>query len=118
MLFGHDLSPNLLKCYDKMEFSIRIRVIYNVRHGYAIHLKLGDKFLTFLTKQVIAGKTSICSTIKENLLLYCRKFSALVVVVIIYNIFITRSVSQKITALIETINFKIESLAFSDVKLP
>ena len=97
-LSGHDLWQDLLKCYDKMEFSIRIRVIYNVRHGYAIHLKLGDKFLTFLTKQVIAGKTSICSTIKENLLLYCRKFSALVVVAIIYNIFIARSVSQKITA--------------------
>ena len=73
----------LLKFNDKMGLSIGIRIIYNVRHGYPIHLKFGGKLLTFLTKQVPEGKGSICSTIKESLLLYCRKFSALVFVVII-----------------------------------
>ena len=60
-----------------------MKIIYNVRHRYAIRLKFGDKFLTFLTKLVLEGKTSISSTIKENLLLYCRKFSEFLVVVII-----------------------------------
>ena len=60
-----------------------MKIIYNVRHCHAIRLKLGDKFLTFLIKLLLKGKASICSTIKENLLLYCRTFSAFVVVVII-----------------------------------
>ena len=59
-----------------------MRIIYNVKH-FAIHLKFGDKFLNSLTKLVLEAKASICSTIKEDLLLYCREFSAYVVVVII-----------------------------------
>ena len=66
-----------------MDLSIRMRVTYNVKHRYAIHLKFGGKFWTSLTKLVLEAKASICSTIKENLLLYCRRFSAFVVVVII-----------------------------------
>ena len=49
-------------------------------------LKFGDAFLTSLTKLVLEAKASICSTINENLLLYCPKFLAFVIVVIIYNI--------------------------------
>ena len=60
-----------------------MRIICNVKHCYAIRLKIEDKFLTFLTKLVLEGKASISSTIKENLFLCCRKFSAFVVVVII-----------------------------------
>ena len=60
-----------------------MRVMYNVKRCYTIRLKFGDKFLTSLTKLVLEAKASIYSTIKENLLLYCRKFSAFVVVVII-----------------------------------
>ena len=60
-----------------------MRVMYNVRHRYAIRLKFGDKFLTSVTKLVLEAKATLCSIIKENLLLYCRKFSAFVVVVII-----------------------------------
>ena len=63
--------------------TIQMRVTYNVKHRYVICLKFGDKFLTFLTKSVVKAKASICSTIKENLLFYCRKFSTFVVVVII-----------------------------------
>ena len=82
-LFEHCFWQNLLTFYDKMDLSIQIGIIYNVRHHYAIRLKFGDEFLTFLTKLLLEGKASICSTIKENLLLYCRKFSAFAVVVII-----------------------------------
>ena len=67
---------------DKMDLSIRMRIICNVKHRYAIRLRFGEKFLTFLTKLVFQRKASICSTIKENLLLY-YKFSAFVVVVMI-----------------------------------
>ena len=62
---------------------MRKRIINNVRHRYVIRLKFGDKFLNFLTKLVLEGKASICSTIKENLLSYCRKFSEFAVVIII-----------------------------------
>ena len=58
-----------------------MRITYNVRHRYAIRFKFVDKCLTFLTKLVLEGKA--CPTIKANLLLYCHKFSAFVVVVII-----------------------------------
>ena len=48
-----------------------MRVIYNIKHRYAFRLKFGDKFLTFLTKQlVLKAKASICSTIKEKIILY------------------------------------------------
>ena len=57
-----------------MDRSIRMRIIYNVKHRFVICLKFGDKFLTFLTKLVLERKASIFSTIEENLLLYCRKF--------------------------------------------
>ena len=43
-----------------------MRIIYNVRHRYAICLKFGGKLLTFLTKLVLEGKVSICSTIKAS----------------------------------------------------
>ena len=60
-----------------------MRVIYNVKHRYAIRLEFGDKFLTPLTKLVLEAKAIICSTVKENLHLYSRKFSAFVSVVVI-----------------------------------
>ena len=68
-----------------------------LQRRYAIRFKFGDKFSTFLTKLVLKRKGSISSTIKENLLLYCRIFSAFVVVIIILHIFITKSVAQRNT---------------------
>ena len=82
-LFEHYFWQKVLKVYDKMDLSIQIRIIYNVRHRYAIRLKFEDKFLTFLTKLVLEGKASICSTVKENLLLYYRRFSPFAVVLMI-----------------------------------
>ena len=66
-----------------MYLSVRMRVMCHVKNRYAIRLKLGDKFLTFLTYLVLEAKASICSAIKERLLLYCRKFSAFSAIVII-----------------------------------
>ena len=66
-----------------MDLPNGMRIIYNVKHRYVVRMKLGDKFLTSLTKLEFEAKASICSTIKENLLLYCRKFSGFVIIVII-----------------------------------
>ena len=53
-----------------MVLSIRMRVVYDVKHRYAIHLKFGDKSLTSLTKLELETKASLCSTVKESLILY------------------------------------------------
>ena len=66
-----------------MKLPIRMRIIYNIKHSHAIRLKFGDKSSTSPTTLVVKAEVSICSTIKENLLSFCRKYSALVVVVII-----------------------------------
>ena len=66
-----------------MDLLIPMTIIYNVKHHYAIRLKFGEKYLNSLTKLELEAKVSICSTIKENLLLYYCKFSAIVTVVII-----------------------------------
>ena len=57
-----------------------MRVVYNLKHRYAIVWNFGEKFLTSPFKLVLKVKGSISSTIQENLLLYCRKFSAFVVI--------------------------------------
>ena len=66
-----------------MDLTILMRKLYSVKPRYAIRLKFEGKFLAFLTKLVLKGKAKIYSTIKGNLPLYCRKFSAFVVVAII-----------------------------------
>ena len=69
-----------------MDLSIRPKNIYSVKHRYAILLKFGDIFLTSLTNLVMEAKSSICSAIKENLLLYRFTFSVFAVFVIIQHI--------------------------------
>ena len=49
-------------------------MIYDVKHRYAIRLKFGNKISTSLTKSVLQAKVIIFSTIKENVLLFSRKF--------------------------------------------
>ena len=43
----------------------RMETIYNVKPRYAIRLKFGDKFLTFLTKSELEVKVSICLQSKK-----------------------------------------------------
>ena len=64
-----------------MDLPIQIRIIYNVKHLHVIRLKFGDQCLTFLSKLVLEGKASISSAVKENLVLYCRRFLAFAVAV-------------------------------------
>ena len=59
-----------------------MRIISNVKYRHTIRLKSGEKFLTFLTKLILQVKVSICPTVKENVLLYYRKFSGFNVVVV------------------------------------
>ena len=52
-----------------------MRIICNVKHPDAICLKFGDPFLTSLAKLMLQAKANVSVYIKQNLLLYCRKFS-------------------------------------------
>ena len=58
-----------------MDLAIQMKILNNIKYRHAICLKLGKRFFISLT---MLG----CEAIKENLILYCRKFSALAVVVI------------------------------------
>ena len=60
-----------------------MRIISNLKHHYAIRFKFGHKFITSQNKLVRKTKANIRSTIKENILLYCRKFSSFAVVVVL-----------------------------------
>ena len=60
-----------------------MRMFNNVKQPKVIYLKFGEKFLACLTMLGLKSIGSTSSTTKEKLLLYCRKFSAFVVAVII-----------------------------------
>ena len=60
-----------------------MRIIFNVRHGHTTRLNFRDIPLISTSKLVFEVKTSICSTIRESLILYWCNFLAFVVVIII-----------------------------------
>ena len=65
-----------------MGLTIQMKIFNNVKHRHTICLKLGDIFFTFLAMLGCEAKASTGLAINENLILYCRKFSAFVVAVI------------------------------------
>ena len=79
MLFEYIFLWNCVEFSHKMALTIQTRLFNNVKYRQAIFLKSGDKFFTSLTMSGLEAKISVCSTIKENLILYCRKFSVFAV---------------------------------------
>ena len=73
---------NCLEFIDKMDLTTQMRIFNNEEHRHAVCLKFGARIFTSMTMFGLEEKASICSTIKENLILCCRKFLAFVVTVI------------------------------------
>ena len=80
-----------------MNLPIQMKIFNKAKHRHVSPPKFGHNF--YLVKLVLEVKASICSPFRENLRLYCRKFKisilVFVIVVIIKDILIARSVSQR-----------------------
>ena len=66
-LYEYSFWWNCLEFSDKMDLTIKLRILNNEKHRHEICLKFGDRRFTFLTMLGIEAKTIICSAIKENL---------------------------------------------------
>ena len=64
-----------------MHLAFRVTKVNDEKFHCAISLKFGDIFFTSLTTLGLQGEA--CSSIREYLPLYCRKFLAFGIVVII-----------------------------------
>ena len=93
-LFEYNFWWSRLEISDKMNLTIHMIIFNNLKYRDAICLKIRDRFFTSQALLELELKASISSTIKENLLLYCRKFSSFVIALIIWFILIWRSASQ------------------------
>ena len=65
---------NCFEFIDKIDLNIQMRIFNNIKYRHAICLKLGNRLFTSLTMSGHEEKAINCSEIKENLILYCRKF--------------------------------------------
>ena len=74
-LFEFNFWWNCLEFNNKTDLTIQTKILNNVKYCHAIYLKLGDRVFVSLTMLELEAKASICSTIKENLILYCHKLS-------------------------------------------
>ena len=82
-----------------MGLTIWLRMINNAKHRNAIYLNFeGRLFFFSLSMLGLESKVIINSTIKENLLSCCRKFSTFVIAVVIEHVLTTESDSQRKTA--------------------
>ena len=82
MLIEYNFLWNCLEYSDKMDLTVQMKTFDNAKHRHAICFEFRERFLSSLTMLGCKAKTSLCSAIKENLISYCRKFSAFIVAVI------------------------------------
>ena len=66
-----------------MDLVFRVTKVNDEKFHCTISLKFGDIFFTSLNTLGLQGEASICSSIREYLPLYCRKFLAFGIVVMI-----------------------------------
>ena len=65
-----------------MDLPIQAGMLNKVKHRHAIYLKFGERYFSSLAMLGLDAKGSICSTIKETLIVYCHNFLTFVVAVI------------------------------------
>ena len=81
-LFQYNFWWNFLEFRDIMDLTVDMKVFYNIKHCHSISLKFGGTFFTSLPVLGCEAKATICSAIRESLILSCHKFSAFFVTVI------------------------------------
>ena len=73
---------NCFEFIDKIDLIIQMRIFNNIKYRHAICLKPGNRFFASLIMSGHEAKAINYSEIKENLILYWRKFMVFVGAVI------------------------------------